>query len=245
MKNLNGPLSVVALLAEPFAANATLVGPIPYRCFADNPSVRAAFSAFPLEDFDSDDPGGAAAIAMPFNVHPGASRSDPFDPAAHIDGEMEDTYAGGGHTWFASSEASLTFTFSTALLGSLPTDAGLLWTDIGLANVRTGTDSVLFEAFDAEHNLLGVIGPSSLGDGLFAGQTAEDRFFGVTSAGGIASIRITSLSSTERDMDQLPHDPAEVMRAMGLGGDSDSPTFLALLIVGSAGIQFRRRRLQS
>jgi hypothetical protein len=244
MKNLSGPLSVVALLAEPFAANATLVGPIPYHCFADYPSVRAAFSAFPMEDFEDDVSGGSAPTATPFEMRLAASRDNPFDPA-DIDDMMEDGYAGCGHTWFASSDASLTFTFSTALLGSLPTDAGLLWTDIGLANVRAGSDSVLFEAFDASHNLLGVIGPASLGDGLFAGQTAEDRFFGVTSPGGIASIRITSLSSTERDVDEPQHDPMEAMKAMGLGGDGESPTFLALLIVGNAGAQFKRRRLQS
>jgi hypothetical protein len=235
MKNLNGPLSVVALLAEPFAANATLIGPIPYRCFADYPSVRAAFSAFPLEDFESDVLGESRIAVMP------ASWGDGTKIGAAA---MESSLA-TGDTWFASSDASITFTFSTALLGSLPTDAGLLWTDIGLANVRSGLDSVLFEAFDASHNLLGVIGPSSLGDGLFAGQTAEDRFFGVTSPGGIASIRITSLSSTERDMDQPQQDGAEVLKAMGLAGDGESPTFLALLIVGSAGAQFKRRRLQS
>jgi hypothetical protein len=235
MKNLSGPLSVVALLAEPFAANATLIGPIPYRCFADYPSVRAAFSAFPLEDFESDVPGEFSVAAMP------PSWSDEPD----LDGAAMEAGAAGGETWFASSDASLTFTFSTALLGSLPTDAGLLWTDIGLANVRSGLDSVLFEAFDASNNLLGVIGPSSLGDGLFAGQTAEDRFFGVTSPGGIASIRITSLSSTERDMDQPQQDAAEFMKAMGMAREGESPTFLALLIVGSAGAQFKRRRLQS
>lgn len=240
MKNLNGPLSVVALLAEPFAANATLVGPIPYRCFADYPSVRAAFSAFPLENFENDAPGEPAAIVMPFGT-PYASNGNPFDPDAGIGHAMEDAPA-TGHTWFASSEASLTFTFSTALLGSLPTDAGLLWTDVGLANVRSGSDSVLFEAFDAAHNLLGVIGPSSLGDGLFAGQTAEDRFFGVTSPGGISSIRITSLSSTEPDTDDFERD---AMKAMGAGRDSEPPTFLALLIVGRAGIRFKRRHLQS
>jgi hypothetical protein len=235
MKNLNGPLSVVALLAEPFAANATLVGPIPYRCFADYPSVRAAFSAFPLEDFESDVLSESSAIVMP----------GPWNNASNLDGAGIEGSAGEGDTWFASSDASITFTFSTALLGSLPTDAGLLWTDIGLANVRAGSDSVLFEAFDASHNLLGVIGPSSLGDGLFAGQTAEDRFFGVTSPGGIASIRITSLSSTEREMDQPQQEPSEFMKAMGLARDGEVPTFLALLIVGSGGIQFKRRRLQS
>lgn len=235
MKNLNGPLSVVALLAEPFAANATLVSPVPYRCFADYPSVRAAFSAFPLEDFENDALRESSAIVMPGS----------WGNALNSGGAAMEAGGGGGDTWFASSDASITFTFSTALLGSLPTDAGLLWTDIGLANVRSGLDSVLFEAFDASHNLLGVIGPSSLGDGLFAGQTAEDRFFGVTSPGGIASIRITSLSSTERDMDQPQQDAAEFMKAMGLARDGESPTFLALLIVGSAGAQFKRRRLQS
>lgn len=238
MKNRNGPLSVVALLAEPFAANATLVGPIPYRCFADYPSVRAAFSAFPLENFEDDVSSESDAIVMPFGASH-SSTGNPFD--SDIGNAMEDAPA-AGHTWFASSEASLTFTFSTALLGSLPTDAGLLWTDIGLANVRSGSDSVLFEAFDAAHNLLGVIGPSSLGDGLFAGQTAEDRFFGVTSPGGITSIRITSLSSTDPDTDDFQRD---AMKAGGAGRDSEPPTFLALLIVGRAGIRLKRRHLQS
>ena len=98
MKNLNGPLSVVALLAEPFAANATLVGPIPYRCFADYPSVRAAFSAFPLENFENDAPGEPAAIVMPFGT-PYASNGNPFDPDAGIGHAMEDAPA-TGHTWF-------------------------------------------------------------------------------------------------------------------------------------------------
>jgi hypothetical protein len=35
------------------------------------------------------------------------------------------------------------------------------------------------------------------------------------------------------------------MKAMGLARDGEVPTFLALLIVGSGGIQFKRRRLQS
>jgi hypothetical protein len=46
-------------------------------------------------------------------------------------------------------------------------------------------------------------------------------------------------------MDQLQQEPSEFMKAMGLAGDGEVPTFLALLIVGSEGAQFKRRHLQS
>ena len=130
----------------------------------------------------------------------GAWGSDDVD-----DGLINDAGT-SGHTWYFDGISSMIFTFSAALLGTLPTHAGLVWTDLGLANVRAGSCSVLLEAFDMGNNLLGLIGPSALGDELFAGQMAEDRFFGITNGDGIGSVRISLLNSSEQGLDKLPSD---------------------------------------
>ena len=234
MKSMSEALSVVALLPEPFAADATLIGPIPYASFADSPFARALFDYFQPEDVeDLPDAWGIPAS------HGIASR--PAGLSDRVDaGDMPNGSGASGHTWYFDGVSSITFTFSTALLGALPTHAGLVWTDLGFANVRKGLDSVLFEAFDMVNNSLGLIGPSALGDGLFAGQTAEDRFFGITSAGGIGSVRISLLHSTEQGLDNLQNDFKKLAQ---LAVGSGPAATLAMLVVGCTGTGFTRRRL--
>ena len=237
MKNLSTALSVVAVLAEPLGENATLIGPIHYHSFATSHFARASFAYFHLEDFEND-------ILDTFNVlapHGMVLQSAGLTAPPEAEDGSTDNSRVSRNTWYADGDSILTFSFSKDLLGALPTDAGLIWTDMGLANVREGFESVLFEAFDASNNLLGAIGPSAMGDGLFAGQTAEDRFFGVTSANGIGSIRITSLSSTERGMDRFRYQFTESAQF----DSSSESTGLALLVVGHGGSGFKRRRLQS
>ena len=90
------------------------------------------------------------------------------------------------------------------------------------------------------NNSLGLIGPSALGDELFAGQTAEDRFFGITSAGGIGSVRISLLHSTEQGLDNLQRDFNKLEQ---FATGSDPAATLAVLVVGRTGAGFTRRRL--
>jgi hypothetical protein len=234
MKSLSEALSVVALLPEPFAADATLIGPLPYTSFAASPFARALFDHSQSGDLKDRLPN---AWGIPAS-HGIASR-----PAGLSDGVDDDAPNGSGtsgHTWYFDGVSSITFTFSTALLGVLPTHAGLVWTDLGFANVRKGLDSVLFEAFDKVNNSLGLIGPSALGDELFAGQTAEDRFFGITSAGGIGSVRISLLHSTEQGLDNLQRDFNKLAQ---FATGSDPAATLAVLVVGRTGAGFTRRRL--
>ena len=166
----------------------------------------------------------------------GAWGSDDVD-----DGLINDAGT-SGHTWYFDGISSIIFTFSAALLGTLPTHAGLVWTDLGLANVRAGSCSVLLEAFDMGNNLLGLIGPSALGDELFAGQMAEDRFFGITNGDGIGSVRISLLNSSEHGLDKLQYDGTKFAQ---FAADPDPAATLALLVVGRTGTGFTRQRLHS
>ncbi len=239
MENLSTALSVVAVLAEPLGENATLIDPVHYQSFAASRFARASFAYFHLEDFENDILDTFNALAPHGMVLQPAGLTV---PAEAEDGSTDNSHSHHNHsTWYADGDSILTFSFSKELLGELPTDAGLIWTDMGLANMRGGLKSVLFEAFDASNNLLGAIGPSAMGDGLFAGQTAEDRFFGVSSPNGVGSIRITSLSSTEQGMDQFRYPFQETVL---FDANSESAA-LALLVVGHGGSGFKRRHLQS
>ncbi len=190
---------------------------------------------FQPEDME-EHPPNAWGIPASHGIASGpAGLSDRVDPEDVLNGS-----GASGHTWYFDGVSSITFTFSTALLGALPVHAGLVWTDLGLANIRKGFDSVLFEAFDTGNNSLGLIGPSALGDGLFAGQTAEDRFFGITSAGGIGSVRISLLHSTEQGLDNLQNDFRRLTQSAAGSGPAAT---LAMLVVGRTGIGFTRRRL--
>ena len=238
MESMSAALSVVALLPEPLGANATLISPISYSSFADSPFARTLFDYFKPEDLEdtlfntSGTPTSYKLMLQP----------DDQSDLADADDDSIESSGTSSHTWYFDGVSSITFTFSAALLGALPTHAGLVWTDIGLANVRAGLDSILFEAFDTGNNSLGLIGPSALGDGLFAGQTAEDRFFGITSAGGISSVRISLLNSTERGLDNPQYDFTKFAQSVA---DPSSTVTLAVLVVGIAGTGFKRQYLQS
>ena len=134
MENLSTALSVVAVLAEPLGENATLIGPVHYQSFAASRFARASFAYFHLEDFEN-------GILDTFNaLAPHGMVLQPAGQAAPA--EAEDDSTDNSHlsrnTWYADGDSILTFSFSKELLGELPTDAGLIWTDMGLANIRGG-----------------------------------------------------------------------------------------------------------
>jgi len=106
-----------------------------------------------------------------------------------------------GHSYFTGDGAGgITITFTNGRVNGLPTEVGIVWTDGGFSA------PVTFEAFGPTGESLGPYGPFQHADDSNTGETAEDRFYGVTSAAGISKINISNTSGgIEVDHLQLDH----------------------------------------
>ena len=127
------------------SARAGLIGPSTYLSFADSPFNPASFSYFYLENFETHvlSVPGVAASAGNTTTLSGFSGSI-IDSVDKDDGTIDGTCFKAGtncDSWFSSSGATgVTWTFNAAVLGSLPTAAGIVWTDgSGLVTLRLMT----------------------------------------------------------------------------------------------------------
>lgn len=111
----------------------------------------------------------------------------PITDSIDADDGVIDGFGTAGHSYNQGTSGggllTLSFYFDANVLGGFPQNAGVVWTD--------DRASVTFEAFDSQGFSLGSIGPFILGDVSDAGQTEEDRFFGVFHSAGISQIKIS------------------------------------------------------
>ncbi|MFK7886709.1 MAG: hypothetical protein AB8G16_07555 [Gammaproteobacteria bacterium] len=148
------------------------------------------------------------------------------------DGVIDGVASGSTSSLFSDqSTDSFTFDFDAAAFGgALPTHAGIVWTDVGRNGGGTPfasnlIDNTFFEAFDADGNSLGVIGPFSLGDTSISRTTPEDRFFGIVYAQGISAIRLSMPGLTNWEADHLQYGFADFENdadADGVADDADN-----------------------
>ncbi len=155
-----------------------MIGPIlPYFGPADSPFNPASFTHFYYDTFES---GGVSVPGVSFSqgtvIPPG-----PLVDSVEGPGDL-------GHSFFTLDGAGgVLITFNAGVLGSLPTVAGLVWTD-GDGPFRH------FMAWDQNNNLIGSINDptqkffSTGGDN----DPSNYRFFGATNAGGISKIFISN-----------------------------------------------------
>ena len=224
------------VLAAAFAiatgAQAQLIGPLggtglagEYSRASDSPFAAVPFSYFHLENFEDhlfNTPGVTASA--------GGVTSVVFGPSIHDSVDLDDGALDGsgllGDDYFSGSgSAGITFSFSAAVLGALPTHAGLVWTD--------GAGNTTFEAFDHNGVSLGVV-TVGLENGSFNGETNEDRFFGAVDPLGISAIKISNASGGI-EIDHLQY---------GLAAAIPEPETYALMLggFGLLGFVARRRR---
>jgi len=196
-------------------------GPTPYLSFPDSPFSGGSFSYFHPDNFES------GALSVPgVTINLGTLVLAPSAQTNSIDGGS--LYSGGDLSFFR-------FTFDAATLGGLlPTDAGIVWTDIGNTSGTQGV-GLVFEGFDPLGVSLGSTGPFALGDGSTFGATAENHFFGVTNATGISAIETGVTGSIDWGVDHLQYGVSNVAAIPEPG------TYLRA-ITGLATLPFIRRR---
>ena len=231
------PLLATWLALPITPAWATVVmGPTPYLSFSDSPASGISFSYFQLENFESGVLGATGVTASGGSVlGPGQ-----FTDSVDADDGVINGFGTNGHSWYSAGNRSLSFTFDASILGALPTYAGIVWTDVGFRDDGIfGPAPVIFEAFDSLGNSLGEIGPFAVGDdGSVNGNTAEDRFFGVTEATGISRITISMSSSGDWEVDHLQFG----LETRLLAASVPEPSTLFLGVHGLVGLWSARRR---
>jgi RHS repeat-associated protein len=157
-----------------------------YLSFQDSPFRNLSTSYFYNEDFEDhllNTPGVTADAGGVTSVIWGSTAHDSVDAD---DGVIDGSGANGDCYYTFNGNAGVKFTFNASVLGSLPTHAGLVWTD--------GAGTVSFEAFDRNGVSMGVRGPFNLPDSAYFGATAEDRFLGAYNPQGISAIRVLNTS---------------------------------------------------
>jgi len=203
---------VLLSLSSLASASMTLYGGLSYLSAADSPFTGAGLGYFYLEDFED------GALNTPGVTVSGGVATQPHYAVAYVDSVdgddgVIDGNGNGGNSWFNSSGSTgLLFTFNAGVLGSLPTQVGIVWTD--------GLNPVQAQFFDGSANLIASATLPSVADGSFTGGTAEDRFFGLDIPTGIGSVLVTSGTGAGIEVDHLQYGGAPIPApgALLLGG---------------------------
>jgi hypothetical protein len=222
MKKLVAAALLGTALLSAAPASAQLLGATSYQSVADSPFNGQPFTYFYLEDLEDgaintpglDVTGGGLCITVK-----GGCFTSVIDSVGNGGNELV------GHSIWAVGP--ITVTFDAVALGSLPTAAGLVWTD--------GNNPVTFEAFDQNGISLGTIVASPATAG-FNGQTDEDSFFGIINPGGISRLTINNPPATEIDHIQY----GLLSQVVGV---PEPGTWMSMLLGFAAiGFALRRRR---
>lgn len=206
-------------------AQAQLLGPTPYLQSSDSPFSGLSFSNyFHLLTFET---GTISTPGVSFSTGSILSPAFNTDSVDADDGTIDGNGTLGRSFFSSNGSAGIIINFNAGVLGTLPTHAGVVWTD--------GANNILFEAFsgvNATGTSYGTLSGSHA-DSSGAGTTAEDRFYGIINNGGIGSLRISNTTGGI----EIDH----VQYGAGVSGAAPEPGTLALLALGGTLVFLKRR----
>ena len=206
------------------AAQAQLLGPTPYLQSSNSPFSGLSFSNyFHLLTFET---GTISTPGVSFSTGSILSPAFNTDSVDADDGTIDGNGTLGRSFFSNNGSAGIIINFNAGVLGTLPTHAGVVWTD--------GANTILFEAFsgiNATGTSYGTLNGNHAGTG--AGGTGEDRFYGIINNGGIGSLRISNTTGGI----EIDH----VQYGAGLSGAAPEPGTLALLALGGTLVFLKRR----
>ncbi|MCA9212213.1 MAG: hypothetical protein KDB27_04035 [Planctomycetales bacterium] len=189
--------SMACILPAVASAAPIFFGPTAYLSDADIPINfydADCVDGQGLEDFEDNSLDPFLTIDNGSILQPFTTSGLPSSVTDSVDGDdgSIDGNGNAGHSWFYGGGRDVTITFDSPVIS-----AGLVWTD------GPSFADVLFEAFDADGNSLGTIGPVDIADAFYTGETSEDHFFGVRDEGGIGSISISVTSGSGIELDHI------------------------------------------
>jgi hypothetical protein len=192
----------------PPVALLTPLGPTPYLSAADSPfDLLGSPDDYELIDMENSSAAGFGATVEASLVLPPGDLTDSVD----ADDGVIDGSGLAGHSLLQFTGAPVIITFNAVLLGGLPTEFGVVFTD-----ALEGPQTLVVSAFDADDLLIATTETEVIFDDSLAGTTAEDRFIGFTSMIGVRRIEISCTSNMELD-----HIQYNIPTPAGKGGPAD------------------------
>jgi hypothetical protein len=224
------PLFVAAALAVPATAQTTPLGPTPYVSFANSPFNGVAFQWFILLTAEPGAETHAGVSILNSNGGAAIVAAGSLVDSVDADDGVTDGSGANGHSYFACP-SFIDVRFDSSILGSLPTHAGIVWTD--------GMGLVTVNAYNGNGVLIGTVTGNSA-DGNYNSGTAEDRFYGFISSAGIARLTIADQNGcievdhiqAGRASGPIACGPADIGRSGGLAGSDgvlDNNDFIAFI----------------
>ncbi len=203
--------------ALPTAGTAAFQNAAQYFSAQDSPfDISGIGYSYVLEDFEdgvSNTPGMSADFTT--IVNPSAVTDSVDGDDSVIDGAGTD-----GHSIYTGTNPITSITFDSGALGGLPTIFGIVATDSLSANRR-----ITISAFGPGGQFIGQRTYEPMFSNLPGTATSEDRFIGLTAAGGISRIEL-SPGTIEYDHIQynLPNPPEDpFLGPFPYFGAKDSP----------------------